>query len=179
MTSSPVNSKCTPPKWVPIRSCTPIERSTSPRMSSKWRVFLPDGGHRVAVHGVAHPDHLSAIALDAFDQPFQTFVDRLHQRCTKTKRPGSSSGCKMSMIRAQSIRLGVVTNFDRHGVWNGGEVPHRAHHLDHCALSDPGQVGGKIPQAVAVALPGSAASASRCNPSWLVKKSTRSVCPKW
>ena len=38
------------------------------------------GGHRVAVHGVAHPDHLSAIGLDAFDQPFQTFVDRLHPK---------------------------------------------------------------------------------------------------
>ena len=83
------------------------------------------GGHCVAVHGVAHPDHLSAIGLDAFDQPFQTFVDRLHPKAVHQDQTSRFIvGMQDVHDPAQSIRLGVVTNFDRHGVSNGGEVPH-------------------------------------------------------
>ena len=57
---------------------------------------------------------------------------------------------------AQSIRLGVVTNFDRHGVLEWWRSTARAPiWIIGAAFPIQGQVGGKIPQAVAaVALPG-------------------------
>ena len=103
VTSSPVSSRCTPPRRVPAAACRSKACSTSPRMLSKRRVLKPLPVRLgVAVHRVADPQHAAAVALHRLQQRRQLALRSAPRPCdgSSVSRPGSSSGLSTSIRRS-------------------------------------------------------------------------------